>query len=289
MMNLLFLGTGAAEGIPAAYCRCRACTDVRERGGIEIKTRSALRLGKKYQVDISPDNHYQMIKHKIDMYEVEHIFVTHLHGDHFGWRRLSDRFMSEVTNDNPLNICLSLPAKRHLESLLEESLKPSSERKQFEEQFTVTGLEYFEEYRIDELKVETIKGNHDGHGENERSMHYLFTLPEGKKLLYALDTGYYLEDTWEYLAGKHADILVMECTFAGRTDRGQFPDGHLDLPSFLKTLERMKKNGFIDEQTRVYSTHLNPHQGLTHHELQKRFDDSPFNVTVAYDGLEVGV
>ncbi len=36
-------------------------------------------------------------------------------------------------------------------------------------------------------------------------------------------------------------------------------------------------------------TYINPHQGLTHHEMQRHFDESPFEVTVAYDGLRVKV
>ncbi len=288
-MELIFLGTGAGEGIPAAYCRCLACMGARKKGGIEIKTRSALRIGSKYQIDIAPENYSQMIVHNLDMYDVEHIFITHLHGDHFDWRRLADRFMSEVTNDKPLNICLSLPAKEYLETLLKGLSKYPRGMEKFAREFTVTGLDYFKGYTIGELKVETVKGNHGGRGENERSMHYLLELPGDKKLLYALDTGYYLEDTWEFLEGRHTDMLIMDCTFGGRTDRGEFPDGHLDIASFLKMIEKMTEIGFIDEKSRLYGTHINPHQGLTHHEMQNRFDESPFEVTVAYDGLKVKV
>ena len=157
----------------------------------------------------------------------------------------------------------------------------------FAREFTVTGLDYFKAYRIGDLGVETVKGNHGGFGENERAMHYLLELPGGKKLLYALDTGYYLEETWEFLEGRHTDMLIMDCTFGGRTDRGEFPDGHLDIASFLKMIEKMTEIGFIDGKSHLYGTHFNPHQGLTHHEMQNRFDESPFEVTVAYDGLRV--
>ena len=114
---------------------------------------------------------------------------------------------------------------------------------------------------------------------------YLITLPDGGKLLYALDTGYYTDETWEYLRGRQTDTLIMDCTFAGRTDRGEYPSGHLDGASFVKMLEKMNSSGFIGPRTKIFATHFNPHQGLTHDGIQEFFDRSAFSVTVAYDGL----
>ena len=124
---------------------------------------------------------------------------------------------------------------------------------------------------------------------NEQSINYLVGMPDGKKLLYACDTGYYRDETWEYLAGKRVDTLVLECTFAGRTDRGEFPEGHLDLASWFRTLERMARIGFVDERTAVYATHFNPHQGLGHFDIQDRLQRSPWRATAAHDGLRVEV
>ena len=93
------------------------------------------------------------------------------------------------------------------------------------------------------------------------------------------------DETWEFLEDRRTDVLIMDCTFGGRTDRGEFPAGHLDIASFLRALERMDAIGFIDGATRIFATHFNPHQGLTHHQMQERFDRSAFEVTVAYDGL----
>ena len=79
--------------------------------------------------------------------------------------------------------------------------------------------------------------------------------------------------------------MILDCTFGARTDRPEYPEGHLDTLSFVKTLERMMAIDFIDKQTRVFATHINPHQGLFHDALQQRFDETTLNVTVAYDGL----
>jgi len=52
-------------------------------------------------------------------------------------------------------------------------------------------------------------------------------------------------------------------------------------------LERMASIGLIDGVTRRFATHLNPHQGLAHEELQEWFTSRGLGVTVAYDGLRV--
>ena len=286
-MKITFLGTGASAGLPAAYCRCDECNGVRERGGIEVKTRSALRVGKHCQIDISHDNYWQAIKHSMDMYDVEHLLITHTHCDHFAVTGITDKTMSEVTNDKPLNIYMSEPAKEFMMKFL-DTMSVSDEEKKFEREFPIRGLEYYKEYSIGELVVETVKGNHTAWAGIEKSINYLIKMPDGKKLLYALDTGYYLDETWNYLKGRNTDILIMDCTFGGRTDRGEFPDSHLDIESFLKMLERMTEIEFIDNKTDIYASHFNPHQGLTHFEIQDRFNKSSFHVTVAYDGLKVG-
>ena len=38
-MNIQFLGTGAAEGIPALFCQCPLCRKAEAAGGREIRTR----------------------------------------------------------------------------------------------------------------------------------------------------------------------------------------------------------------------------------------------------------
>jgi phosphoribosyl 1,2-cyclic phosphate phosphodiesterase len=83
MMDIIFLGTGAAEGSPAMYCRCQHCTTVRKTGGKDLRTRSALRIGELYQIDIGPDINWQLHTHGLDMHSIEHIFITHTHADYF--------------------------------------------------------------------------------------------------------------------------------------------------------------------------------------------------------------
>jgi len=286
-MELIFLGTGAAEGAPAAYCRCPTCQGVRERGGVELRTRSSLRVGAHHQVDLSPDHYRQTLAAGTDMYDVEHILVTHTHEDHFTLQALFDKSMSSETNGRPLSVYLSEPGRAYVEGMVAGIPFSQSDLLWIRENLVFVGLEYFREYAIGGLSVQTVKGNHAARGVDEQSINYLVGMPGGKRLLYACDTGFYREDTWEYLSGKRVDTLVLECTFAGRTDRGEFPESHLDLASWFRMLERMAGIGFVDDRTSVYATHFNPHQGLSHFDIQDRLQRSPWRATAAHDGLRV--
>jgi len=288
-MELIFLGTGAAEGAPAAYCRCATCQGVRKRGGVELKTRSSVRLGLHHQIDVSPDQYGQTIAAGLDMYDVEHILVTHTHEDHFTLTGLTDKQMTRETNEKMLTVYLSQPGRAYVEKMIAAVPLSANDLRWIDVHLAFVGLEYFHEYAVGDLTVETVKGNHTARGVDEYSINYLVAMPHGKKLLYACDTGYYTDDTWEYLSGRRVDTLILECTFAGRTDRGEFPGGHLDFPSWFKTLERMAGIGFIDERTAVYATHFNPHQGLDHFEINDRMRRSAWHATAAHDGLRIEV
>lgn len=288
-MKIQFLGTGAAEGIPAAYCRCEACEGVRKRGGVEIRSRSSIRIDDEYQIDISPDYYLQMIQHGIDMYDVRHLLITHSHEDHLSLSAITDKTMSQVVNGDPLSIYISKPGYAFVKQFIDVVSLPEPHSSRLDSMLDLHVLDYEITTSIGKFRAETVSGNHKAFGENEKSINYLLTDTDGATLLYALDTGYYTDETYEYLTGKRADAVIMDCTFAGRTDRGEFPFGHLDQASFLRQVERMSAIGFIDSNSRIFATHFNPHQGLTHYEIQERFDASPFEVTVAYDGLKIEV
>jgi phosphoribosyl 1,2-cyclic phosphate phosphodiesterase len=285
-MEATFLGTGAAQGNPAAYCRCPSCQDVRKRGGRDLRSRSAMRLGDHHQIDAGPDTYLQMVRHGLDMYDVEHILVTHTHSDHLCLSAIADKVMSTETNQKPLVTYMSRPAK----DLVERAIRSSGSGTDWTHRkadFRLVELDYFASYSAGDLEFDTVKASHNADGEDEFAINYLITFPGGRRLLYAVDTGYYMDETWEFLQGKKVDTVVMDSTFGGRTDRDEYSFGHLHVPSFLKMLERMSSIGFIDASAGIYATHFNPHQGLDHEGLQNAYDASDFRVIVAYDGLTI--
>ncbi len=287
-MKILFLGTGAAEGIPALYCRCDFCERARKKGGKDIRTRSALRIGNNLQIDLSPETFYQMINNRIDMYELENVLITHSHLDHFQFEILFEKVMATENNGKPINLYLSAEAWNFIRGIvaLFEKNKSDKRIRTLWDWVKVKIVKPYESFNAGNFTVTTVIGNHRAWGKNEKALNYLLTFPGGENLLYAVDTGFYDDKNWEILHGKILNTLIMECTFGAREDRDTYPESHLDINSFIKMLERMEEIQLINNSTRIFATHINPHHGMLHDELQltlKRY--SRWNITVAYDGL----
>ena len=54
-MELLFLGTAAAEVIPSMYCNCDTCKIARIKKGKNIRNRSAVLINDDLCIDFRPD------------------------------------------------------------------------------------------------------------------------------------------------------------------------------------------------------------------------------------------
>ncbi|MBC2581495.1 MBL fold metallo-hydrolase [Clostridium sp. DJ247] len=288
--NLMFLGTGAAEGIPNPLCGCEICNNARKVGGKELKLRSLFRINEMVQIDFGPDVMAASMKHNIDMTELKHILITHTHSDHLCLSELLLKEMVNGDNDHKINIYVSQRAYQWVMEQLksfrmgESNFANSPVIKDKIIEFIP--LEYYKVYEIENMKVVPLKGAHYSFGINENSNNYLITLEDGRTLFYGVDTGYPLDETIEYLKEKHIDLLIIECTFAGERRKEEKPFGHLDLISVIRVLEVFNANGTIDKNTKVYLTHINHKHHLTHALLEQEVKKySKFQIIVAYDGL----
>lgn len=104
-IEIVFLGTGAAEGIPVIGCSCDICKKSIKKSSKNIRTRTSILLKEKngnILFDVSPDIRSQLIKNNI--YNLNYIFLSHWHFDHFGgipdfmyWNRHSSKRKRAVT------------------------------------------------------------------------------------------------------------------------------------------------------------------------------------------------
>jgi len=103
-VQIKFLGTGAAEGIPAINCDCHHCSRAREEGGRLVRERSALLFelhGYSMLVEAPPDIRDLINKHQV--HNLQGILVTQDTYSHIGgikefewWPRPLD-FLAEPT------------------------------------------------------------------------------------------------------------------------------------------------------------------------------------------------
>ena len=76
-MTIRFLGTGAAEGIPAPFCRCTVCENARKVGGKEIRMRMGVLIDNTLLIDFSPDAFAQAVHFGADYTALQALCVTH--------------------------------------------------------------------------------------------------------------------------------------------------------------------------------------------------------------------
>lgn len=80
-MNITFLGTGGAWGVPEINCKCLICSEMRKRE--EKRERSALLISNKTNLllDCGPDIRAQLMRNRID--RIDGVLISHEHGDHY--------------------------------------------------------------------------------------------------------------------------------------------------------------------------------------------------------------
>ncbi len=80
-MNLIFLGTGGAWGLPELNCDCMICREMRQKKERRQRTTFLLSGKTNLLVDCGPDIASQLSRHKIARPDA--VLITHEHGDHY--------------------------------------------------------------------------------------------------------------------------------------------------------------------------------------------------------------
>jgi len=212
-----FLGTSAAEGIPAPFCRCAVCEEAREKKGVYQRRRSSFRLTDSILIDLGADAVSQCIEYG-DINDVNHVLVTHTHDDHFNPHMMMEAFWSRMQRTGPLNYYFTDRAFDIVNHLRNNDWILKGQVAQWEREGIVAfhQLHYGERTVIDGVAVTPFRGNHIGNVK-ENSALYLIDLPDGRTLFYGLDSGPYFPETIEALKPYRIDIFISEATLGTRT------------------------------------------------------------------------
>jgi len=73
-MKLQYLGTAAAEGIPAVFCECENCIKSKLSGGRNIRTRSQALIDDCILIDFPQDTYMHYLK-----YDFPLVFLLSMH------------------------------------------------------------------------------------------------------------------------------------------------------------------------------------------------------------------
>ena len=288
---MLFLGTGAAEGLPNPFCGCEACLTAEKSGDPRLKRRrSALLLDEKTIIDFGPDAMFACAAYGASLRSLRNLFLTHSHEDHFSYWNLAYMGMSETWNG-----CIRMYMSREARGLIEQFIDwgehcghPDVEKqlRDTEKYYTFVTVQPFEMFRVDDMNVMAVYGRHNGFAAGEKSLNYYFETPQQGNVFYASDTGRVYDETYEALKGRHLDTLIIEGSF-GKKPLGP-EDGHLWQETLCQALDRLIAQGTVTDGTGIYVTHIAHHGRYTHDDyeayLQARYGA---RIHVAYDGLRI--
>lgn len=286
--QMIFYGTGAAEGVPNPFCRCFLCEHARRQGGRDRRRRSMLRVGRSLCIDMGPDTVAAAMDFG-DLHDLAHVLITHTHEDHFYYALAETRALAKPVPEAPLHCYLTGPAYDVLAGYFGNRSIYGGRLQTLVDRGIVAyhRLEYLQQAPVGETTVIPFKGNHPGHM-GEMAANYLLQTG-GETIYYGVDTGYYLEETFEALRGRHVDILISECTRGNEISKGPQPARHLHFDAALSVFQRLFDADVIDEKTRIYLTHLNHKHTATHEQMEQLAANAvfPCRIEIAYDGMRV--
>lgn len=273
-MKITYLGTGAAEGIPALFCNCGFCKQARQNGW--VRSRAQTLIDGDLSIDFPPDSFYHASVLGADLSAVKYLLVTHSHMDHFyahdfvlrGYKYAYG--MSSPTLDIYGNAevgeVFSECTCRELRSDIAEKVR-------------VHTLGAFEEVRFGDYRVHTLKAKHS----SKDPLLYLIE-KNGKCVLHLTDTGVIPGENYSYLAKtvrKSIGLITFDCTFLfGETQESA---RHMGLSENMRTLARLEEMGIADKNTVKVITHFS-HNCAPAPGALKRAEEE-YGVIAAFDGM----
>ena len=275
-MKIKYLGTAAAEGVPALFCRCPVCEKSRSAGGRNIRSRSQAIIDDTLLIDYPPDSFMHFINDNIDLISISTCILTHCHSDHlytedFEMRKPGFAHFGEGRDINKLTVYASEASAQPIFDVIERHNIGS-------DVLGVKTVKPFEPFEVEGYTVTPLKADHD------RSTDPLFySIKKGEKtLLYANDTGYFPKETWDYLEKTKPvfDFVSLDCTGCIVNYR----QGHMGLEADSDVKAHMLDSGLANENT-VFCCHHFSHNGLvTYDEFVPLAEEKGF--LVSYDSME---
>ncbi|MBQ7486739.1 MAG: MBL fold metallo-hydrolase [Clostridia bacterium] len=280
-MKLTYLGTGAAEGMPAAFCACPVCLRSLKEGGKSLRMRSCSLLGDDVLIDMGPDIHAQKLRFGLRLDRLRAIVYTHSHEDHedlYALRQCGTPTAAihpDVPEDEDI---LDLYGNRWVYKCFEMAM--SSGHRARESHFRFHEIKPWQTFDVGPYTFHALRANHRPIVVEDC---LIYAITDGKSaILYANDTGELSPEVDEYLRGigLHFNLVSMDCA------RGLLPgNGHMGWAECLRLRERLEAIGAVDSGTRFVLNHLSHMNDMTHTEWEAFA--APHGIEIAYDGLVV--
>lgn len=278
-MKLKFLGTAAAEGVPAVFCNCPTCVRAKALGGKDMRSRSQILIDDDTLFDFPMDTYMHMLRHNFDLSAIKRVLISHAHMDHCYPQEFCMRggpFASNITAPI-VDIYCNATVYDIFKTDAAREMRP-----EVEAGIRLNVLEPYDGVMSGDMRIVALPASHTK-GE-DCFVYYVERGGVGALLLN--DTGVLDIELYERLKamGGHIDIATCDCTYgAKRHGAGR----HMGLYDIVDQIELMKKAGLPNKSSIIYATHFSHNADTTHAELEKTAAEC--NIRVAYDGCEAEV
>lgn len=278
-MKIKYLGTAAAEGMPALFCHCRLCDAARKKGGKEIRTRSQILIDDDMLIDFPMDSYMHSLTYGLDLSAVKNVLITHAHMDHCypqDFTTHGEPFAHNMTCPE-INVYGNETVIDKFISYTKDEIKP-----QIRQSVVLHRIKPYEKILLSDATVTALPAVHTV-GEDC----LLYSIQRGgKSALIMNDTGILSDDTYDKMKAMNLtfDLVSFDCTYGGK---GKGSGRHMGLPDNISERRRMQERALVHDKTRYIITHFSHNSGLTHDELCSLAQQH--GMTAACDGMEIEI
>lgn len=284
-MRITFLGTGAANAFPEAFCTCANCEKARALGGPSLRKRSAALVNDDLLIDLGPDIKTAAVMHNCVLAGVRYCLQTHPHADHMDVSHLLTRSPGfGVVGASRLHLYASPATLQRAAETFQRDLEdysfldPDAEDRLNLQAHPVEPLHPF---AVGNYRVIGFPANHaPGMGA------LLYSVESGgRSLFYGTDTAPLPEETWQgfHRHGLRFNLVILDHTYGPDEPASD----HLSAHEVIRHAARMSEEGLLAGGARVLATHI-AHEGNPPHPELAEFA-ARHGYGVAYDGMTVEV
>lgn len=239
-MEIVLLGTGAADGWPSPFCRCESCRDAAARG--QIRGQTAALVDDVLLLDCGPEAPRAAVRLGRTLAGVRHILFTHAHPDHLGPQALL--FRSWIDTGHELEVIGPAAAL--------DACRPWVGP---DDPVRFRPVRAGDRLSAGPYEVAVLPARHRVFHDGDTVL-YDLTAPDGARLLWACDTGPWPASWFDAVRDAAYDAVFLEETFG---DHSELSDQHLGLTEFAALLTGLRDAAAVTAATDVVAVHLAHH------------------------------
>ncbi|GAA4659226.1 bifunctional adenosylcobinamide kinase/adenosylcobinamide-phosphate guanylyltransferase [Gordonia humi] len=251
-MEVVLLGSGAADGWPNPFCDCGSCGDARTSGTSRGQT--AALVDDRLLLDCGPEVAGAAGRAGRSLAGLRYVLITHAHPDHLGPQLLLWRSWIDDLDE----LCVVGPATA-LEACRDWTGPDDAVR--------FIPVAAGERIRLGPYDVRVLPAQHRVLVDGDAVL-YDVTDAHGERLLWATDTGPWPRDRFAAVAHARYDAVFLEETFG---DRDGLSAGHLGFAGFGDMIATMREVEAVTDRTDVVAVHLG-HHNPPNAELSRRLE-----------------